>query len=477
MVPPTNLGHPAAGVVRDQARRERLAALVEALAESGAGREFDLRRVGKFDDLRASVPLLDADEHSERVTARLGFAHGDDDADWTAGGVERERLLAAWRQHLGGLRPQRIALLHAPADDPRVDRVRVDDLEALARGELELLRIPCVPEEPAGLAEALAGFEPDCVFVPSLATVAWLEGAIRAPLERRVPSLRWLFASHDLGARVRCRLPVLNAGWLHPAGRIGLPSRRSPWQGYVLASDSTLIELLAHGDPELDARRRTHDTTVLPEHAVLGQSYELVLSSALGFLRLRSGVHVRVVGFASPASSVALPRPRVLRLAPPPTDVALEGVTLAGAWLTASVRQSFLPEDPALVAAEVAADPEARDPDARSSRIGLDPFADTELGASRAGARRKGPRPRALLVRVEVQGQSDAGLATRLAARIDADLRQRSAAYEWLRARDDLWSPWVMIAEAGTARRRRERRLRSLWAPVEHPVVRVAVGD
>ena len=40
-----------------------------------------------------------------------------------------------------------------------------------------------------------------------------------------------------------------------------------------------------------------------------------------------------------------------------PDDVRLEGVTLAGSWLTAAVRQAFRPEDPALVAAEIGPDP------------------------------------------------------------------------------------------------------------------------
>jgi hypothetical protein len=239
-----------------------------------------------------------------------------------------------------------------------------------------------------------------------------------------------------------------------------------------------LIELLPHGDPEVDPRARVDDRpTVLPENAVLGERYELILSSPLGFLRLRSGLHVRVVGFVPPphptgtsaSEEDSLLRPRVLRLPPPPADLSLEGVTLAGAWLTSSVRQAFTREDPALVAGEIMADPQS-DPRDRTAR-GLDPFVDTELGASRAGARARGPKPRALVVRVEVQGQTDMAFAPRLARRIDDDLRNRSAAYEWLRGRGDLWDVRVVVAEAGTARRALDRRIRALAGTVERPTV------
>ena len=47
------------------------------------------------------------------------------------------------------------------------------------------------------------------------------------------------------------------------------------------------------------------------------------------------------------------------------------GIVLAGGGdLPASVRQAFLPEDPALVAAEITADPDAIDASGRASRTG-----------------------------------------------------------------------------------------------------------
>lgn len=457
---------------------------IQALGDTEAGREFGLLRLGSFDDFRASVPLLDAVTHTERVTARLGFGLDEFDGETlSAASVERVAARAAWIERLGNARPRRIAVLHAAADDLLVERMRLDDLRTL-NDSVELLRINSMPSDPERLIDDLRRFRADLMLVPSLATCGWLEQVVRAPLERKLPQLRWLMAEHDLDERVRSRLPVINAGWLHAAGRVGLPARRAPSDAFTLAVRSSLIELLPHGDPENDRRQQMSERTVLPEAAILGERYELVLSSPLGFLRFRSGLHVRVVGFTRSAlvdgaagvgdASHSLPCPRVVRLPPPPTDAALEGVTLAGAWLTASVRQAFLPEDPALIAAEIAADPDAVDVSGRASRIGLDPFIDTELGASRAGSRRRGPKPRSLVVRLEVQGQVAPAFPMRIAERIDLDLRRRSGAYEWLRRADELWEPRVVIAKSGTTRKSRERRIRSLWGSVARPVVQMA---
>ncbi len=454
--------------------------IIRALGETEVGREFGLLRLANLADFRATIPLMDAERHAERVTARLGFGlDGFDDESLTAAEVERPAVRGAWRQQIAGSRPiERVAVLWAHEDDQVIDRIRLDDLRSLA-DSVELLKVDSIARDPEGLLADLRRFRPNALAVPSLATCGWLEGLLRGPLERRLPGLRWLLAEYDLDERIRSRLPVLHAGWLHAAGRVGVPARRGPARGLLLATRSTLIELLPHGDPEIDPRSRTTESTVLPERAVLGERYEVVLSSPLGFLRLRTGLHVRVVGFAAPiatgtSAGDSLPRPRVVRLHPPPADAALEGVTLAGAWLTASVRQAFLPEDPALVAADIAADPDALDVSGRASRTGLDPFADTELGASRAGSRRKGPKPRALVIRLEVQGQSTPGFPMQIADRVDQALRRRCPAYDWLRGRDELWEPRVVIARPGTARSERERRLRSLSGPVARPVVRMA---
>ncbi|KIG16762.1 hypothetical protein DB30_04106 [Enhygromyxa salina] len=473
--------------IRDRARRERLTTTIQALGDTEAGREFGLLRLNSFEDFRASVPLLDPVTHAERVTARLGFGLDEFDGETlSAASVERAAVRAAWVEQLGSTRPRRIAVLHAAADDLLVERMRLDDLRTLGDA-VEIMRINTMPTDPERLIEDLRRFRADMMLVPSLATCGWLEQLLRAPLERKLPQLRWLMAEHDLDERVRSRLPVINAGWLHGAGRVGLPARRSPHDAFTLAVRSSLIELLPHGDPENDRRQQLTERTVLPEAAILGERYELVLSSPLGFLRLRSGLHVRVVGFSNPGlieaaasdepgatGSHSLPCPRVVRLPTPPADAALEGVTLTGAWLTASVRQAFLPEDPALIAAEIAADPDALDVSGRASRTGLDPFTDTELGASRAGSRRRGPKPRALVVRLEVQGQAVPAFPMRVSERIDLDLRRRSGAYDWLRTADELWEPRVVIARSGTARKTRERRIRALWGSVARPVVQMA---
>lgn len=467
--------------IRDLSRRKRLAAIIRALGETEVGRELGLTSLANLADFQATVPLLDPVTHVERVTARLGFGlDGFDDEMLTAASLERPAVRAAWLLRLGGARPpRRLAVLWAHADELVVDRMRLDDLRSLGEA-VELLRFDGVPRDPERLVAELRRFRPEALVVPSLATCGWLEGLVGGPLERQLAGLRWLLAEYDLDERIRSRLPVLNAGWLHAAGRVGLPARRGPARGLLLASRSTVIELLPHGDPEIDPRARTQESTVLPERAVLGERYEVVLSSPLGFLRLRTGMHVRVVGFAAPLEVThgdagdSLPLARVVRLHPPPSDAALEGVTLAGAWLTASVRQAFLPEDPALVAADIAADPDALDASARASRTGLDPFADTELGASRAGSRHGGPKPRALVIRLEVQGHAAPDFSMRVADRVDQALRRRSAAYEWLRGRDELWEPRIVIAKPGTARSERERQLRALWGPVARPVVRMA---
>ncbi len=448
--------------IRDPSRRERFESLRAALAETAVGRDFDLARLRTLADFQAWVPLLDAEAHAARVTTKLGFDLAErPEAELGASELDRPELIAIWRERLRATQvpaqPQRIALLHAPADDPLIDRLVLDDLAALAPG-LELLRIPSLDADPHAQLDQIRRFRPDTLVMPSLATCGWIEGLLRIPIERSFEGLRWLFAGSDLDQRIRSRLPVINTGWVHLAGRIGLPTRREPWQGFSLATRSLLIELLPHGDPEVGLRQRVDDRpTVLPENAMVGERYELILSSPLGFLRLRSDLHVRVVGFVSPphASVDTLPRPRVLQLPPPPADVALEGVTLVGAWLTASVRQAFTREDPALVAGEIAVD-RLDDPRTRTGGA-LEPFVDTELGSSRVGLRARGPKPRAIVVRVEVQGQTDPAFAQRLGQRIDQDLRIRSAAYEWLRGRGDLWEVRVVVVTATASLRRRAR--------------------
>ncbi len=144
-------------------------------------------------------------------------------------------------------------------------------------------------------------------------------------------------------------------------------------------------------------------------------------------------------------------------------------MTLAGAWLAASVRQAFNREDPALVAGEIAAD-RLDDPRDRSKAGSFEPFHETEARRESGGRSKPGAKPRALVVRVEVQGQTDEIFTARLAQRIDVDLRGRSAAYDWLRNRGDLWDLRVVVAESGRARRARDQQIRALDGSVERPI-------
>jgi len=244
----------------------------------------------------------------------------------------------------------------------------------------------------------------------------------------------------------------------------------------ALAVATQIIELLPHGNPEEDGHYTFEERAVLPEHAILGRRYEVVVTSALGYLRLRTGEHVRVVGFDPPTSEARFPRPRVVRLPPPPADVRLEGCTVAGPWLAASVRQAFRREDPALVAAEVAPDPLSLESDTTrtgSMRLSAD-FRDTELSwLTRTGAHRVASLPRALLVRAEVQSQASRGFTARLSHRVDTSLRRRSPAYAYLREAGQLDPPRVLLVPRGGRQALTLSRVRQLFGPVWMPAVRI----
>jgi len=464
------------------ARQRCLSQMIEHLGPTRIGRELGLGRLRNFDDLRASLPIMDRERHEWEVEQHLGFGlvdPGDARARELSGGQhERGAVVAIWRAYLGRhVALKRVALLRGRSVDPIVDRLARDDVRAL---DAEVFAIDRV-EDPAAVLERLQEFDPELMLVPSLLTLRWLESVYRGGLDRRLRSLRLVLAEHDLREEVRTHVRVATSGWVHRSGRLGLPTLRPPDHALTLAVGSQIIELLPYGNPEEDARRVYADETVLPEHAVLGQRYELVVSSPLGFLRLRTDEHVRVVGFDAPSEPAPFPRPRVVRLAPAPPDVALEGCTVAGAWLTASIRQAFQREDPALVAAEIGPDPRsvprgvAALPGTAATMRLPDAFKDTELGwMARTGSQRvERHRPRALLVRLEVQGYVVPELTGLLSTRIDQSLRRRSAAYAYLRERDDLHPPRVMILPVGTRRSEEDRRIRELAGGVWVPDVRV----
>jgi hypothetical protein len=451
-----------------------LAAVVAALANTAAGRRFDLARVRSLADLQAHAPMMDVASHAREVEAHLGFGTtdaGDPRARELSGAIhERAEVTAVWRGFLRGEEVRRAIVLQAREIDGSVDRIVVDDLAALGA---EVLRVERVDDEEALLA-MLEEVAPTIIAAPSSFTLGWLEELLGRPLERAVPSLRLLLAGHDLGRRLRSRLPVESAGWIHRSGRLGLPSPRPPARAFTLAVGSQVIELLPHQQSD-DGLRAFEAETIAPAQAILGRHYELVVSSPLGCLRLRTDEHVQVVGFDPPTSLVPTPRPRVIRLRPPPQEVALEGISMVGVWLTAAVRQAFRPEDPALVAATIGPDPGAIDVAQTSTRaLKGDPFAETELGgAGRSGVRARPLLPRRLLVQVEVQGLGRADLAERLAKAIDADLRRRSPAYDHLRGRRELRAPRVTIVAPGSFKNAQARRIRGLRGRVGTPEVRV----
>lgn len=466
----TRLGH------RNR-REDCLALLVEQLGHTRPGRELGLHAVRSLDDFRASIPIRARDRHQDDVTARFGFGLGDDFEN--PGSWEREVPVGIWGAWLAES-GKRVALLRGRRFDTAVDEILVDDLKALGG---EMRRIDRW-ESAAVVLEQLEAFEPHLLVVPSVLTVGALEAVHRAPLERRLPSLELVLAEHDLGRTRRTRIPVRSAGWIEAPGRFAVPATRGADHSVTLAVGSCVMELLPYSNPEEDGQRVYARRTTLPEDAVMGQRYELVVSSPHGFLRLRTGEHVRVVGFDMPYEPAEFPRPRVLRLPPAPADVRLEGCTVSGAWLTASIRQALHREDPALVFAEIGPDPLSIPSMGASLRTGSarlpEAFDDTELGwLTRTGAHRLGKRkrPRGLLLRIEVQGYVSAELVGKLSVRIDDNLRLRSAAYAHLRKRGELDPPRVMVVRAGTRGRDEQRRVEALGGVVRHPDVRIVEGE
>src|SRR5690606_8768060 len=227
--------------------------------------------------------ILDRERHEREVEQHLGFGlvdSGDAQArELSGGGLEREAVVGTWRALLRRKTLRRVALLRGHNIDPTVDRIARDDVRALEAEVLALDRI----DDPSAALERLEGFDPELMLVPSVLTLRWLESVHRGALERRLRSLRMVLAEHDLGQEVRSRVRVAAAGWIHRSGRLGLPTLRPPDHALTLAVGSQIIELLPYGNPEEDARRVYAQETVLPEHAMMGQRYELVVTSPLGF--------------------------------------------------------------------------------------------------------------------------------------------------------------------------------------------------
>lgn len=448
--------------------------LLEKLGTTSLSSAFGLRRIRSLEDFRHTIPIHKRRQHADDVEKRLGFGviePDDGDADlWVGGALERAHVVERWRP-MQQQSPARCAVVRRPADEPLLDRMLEADLQALVGSQPKWI-------EGSGreaILEELRRIDPQVLVLPSRATIGWLEATTRAPLERSLVSLQTILAEHDLEARTRCRVPSASLGWIHLAGRIGIPDRSYPTGALAFAMASTIIELLPHDDPIERQYATGASTTILPEEAVVGGLYEVIVSSAIGYLRLRTGEHVRVVGFSQPTEAIPIPRPRFVRIPAPPPSVSLEGTRVSGAWIGAAVRQAFTPEDPALVAAEVSGDPHSVDADMRATslRLNPDPFSETELGTRSGLGKRRKKRPRSLVVRVEIQGQAAETLAGALSERIDGDLCRRSPPYAYLRDNNDLYPPRVLVASGGTARAGLERRLASLHGSVSVPQIQI----
>ncbi|MBL4685356.1 MAG: hypothetical protein JKY37_12250 [Nannocystaceae bacterium] len=466
-------------------RERSLELLLSVLGGTRVGVTFGLARLDGLEDFRAAVPVMDRETHEREVQQPLGFGILEPDDPRTAhlaqGDLERDAVARIRRSFCGAEAPRRIAMLRGPSGEGAVDRIARDDLDAFAALSVPRAETHVIDRagDPSALLTKLEVFDPDVLIVPSALTCGWLEAVRRTPLDRSLRSLRLVLAEHDVGKSIRSRVTVRAAGWIGPSGRMALPTLRPPRRAMTLAMGSQIIELLAYTNPEEDGRRVYAERTILPEHAVLGMRYELVVSSALGFLRQRTGRHVRVVGFEAPSEHADVPRPRVVRLPPAPMDVKLEGCTVSGAWLTACIRQVLHREDPALVMAEIGPDPRSVSRGHAASFSGTmklpAAFKETELAwLARTGAHRvERNNPRGLLVRVELQGFVSRVLPRQLSTRIDASLRRRSPAYAFLRDKGDILPPRVIVLPTGTRRSEEQRRIRELLGPVWVPDCRV----
>ncbi len=452
--------------------RERcLEAIRSHLGVGELGRRFGLSQLDSIEKFRQGIPAMDLETHAREVEALLGFGAAKNvhtHLSPSGSAYQREAAIAVWRQFLTkSIASPRILRIEARARDPRVDLIRDEDLAVL--GDVKRIERLAEIGGTQGLIERLRSFRPQILCVPSVHTCRWIEGQLRGPIHRELPDLELILAGADLRLSVRTHIPVVAAGLVHRAGRLTLPTTAVPAAAMDLAVDSTLIELRPHRP----LAGMQPDETILPEQAIIGERYELIVSSALGFLRCRTDWHVRVVGFSPPAEPHVHAIPRILHLPRPPESVRLEGISVRGEWLTAGTRQAFHREDPALVAAVIGPDPAALG--SRPDRGDLhDHFSETELGRLDLHKRTyRDPRPRGLLAQIEVQGRVRGRLAAQLSRRIDEDLCRRSPAYAHLRSRGELRGVRVVLVEPGTFETAKLRRIQTLRGAVELPQVRV----
>lgn len=480
---PGSASKPVRVPVRAGDRSAAFARLIQMLGSTPVGAEAGLDRLGSFDDLRASLPVRDAVEHREAVERRLGFGD-DDELEGTA--AARAAVVARWQASSGLERPPRRFARLAPQERRGLAQARLADLMAWGGPDARCQHFE--PQAAEQMLERLAAAAPEALVVPSLHTIAWLERASRSAIERRLPSMRVLMSEYDMHLRVRSALPLLSVGRWHAAGRLALPPdpSRSGVRGrhvaarLELAWDSTLLELRDAGTQSQSQDRRNlkanaSDVCVPLHRGVMGARYELVVSASSGFLRARTGVFVRLVGYARVDDAAGPARvPRVQPIVAPPPDLRLEGVTLRGAWLTSALRHAFEPEDPALIAGEIRGRTPAgaRGPSATLGASAAELFDETELGRTAAVMRTRA-RPRQIELRVELRGVGREGFEQRLATRFDQRLCASNPAYAFLRERGDLQLPVVERARDGRERADLWLRAGALQGAVARPQIQV----
>lgn len=427
------------------------------------------------EELRARCPLVDGRVGVDRgaeVSQGSGVISGDagarehsgSGASTTQDDLERDlraRAVEAWRARAGAVGLDRVLCLRRDRGEGRESAIIRGDLRAYGNAECSWRSVSSLASID-DLAEIMGAFRPTGIVWSSAGLCRRLEQATQSAVERQWPSVRAMWFEHDFEVPIRSRLPRLNVGWPSLAGRIAIPSDRGPGSALELAAPGMVVELLEWSDPDRDGRSRPTTRTVWPEEAVIGARYELVVTAACGWLRRRLGVHVRVVGFAPPLPGDPRWRPRFVRRLSPPSDVPLEGVTLAGAHVTAAVRQAFRPEDPALVGGKIfvgvrrdAGDDTGDRLEARSPGVAPD-----------EGISRRGRRAGALEIEVEVQGFASPRFIRMLSDRIDRDLRHRSAEYQALREARGLRRPQVRICTSTAAADEQLSREMALDGPV-----------
>ncbi|MGB1699040.1 MAG: hypothetical protein ACPHRO_03730, partial [Nannocystaceae bacterium] len=267
-------------VSAEERRREQtLAAIVRRLGSSKLGQDFGLHRVRSVADFRATIPLFDPWRHAREVEPELGF--GDSEGFGTGPretATARDHLWKVWSVQSDDWPPRKVLSLRRETQGTHAAKIRREALVA-ADGSAPEFVGPEGLQDLEAMREALLEVAPDTLLVSSLSLCRSLERLGRGHLERIAPSLRMILAEHDFEVPLRTRLPVLNLGWIERAGRVARPASVGPRSAMSLTGHALILELLPWTDPDKDGRSQPGEATVLPEHALLGGRYEVVMSA------------------------------------------------------------------------------------------------------------------------------------------------------------------------------------------------------